>query len=85
MRKRPVHIEQVGTKYFDIGEACFMKSNLKFAIDICDVQQNVEIDIPHAAHLYALAQKACGSSYLYYMLSGPHMPLGNIANHAKAK
>jgi hypothetical protein len=62
-----------------------MKSNLKFAIDICDVQQNIEFDIPHAANLDPLVEKAWGSSYLYYLVSGPHMLLGNIANHGKAK
>jgi hypothetical protein len=62
-----------------------MKSNLKFAIDICDVQQNVKIDTLMRARLYALAQKACGSSYLYYLLSGPHTPLENIANQPKDK
>ena len=82
-RKTPGPVEGIQVEQCDIEEACFMKSNLKFAINICDVQQNVKFDIPRAAKPYALAGKAWGSSYLYYLLSGPHMLLGNIANHGK--
>lgn len=80
-RKTPVQIEPVQGEQSKIEEARFMRSNLKFAIDICDVQQNVKIDIPHAGPLYALAKRRGDLSYLYYLLSGPHISFENITNH----
>ena len=62
-----------------------MKSNLKFAIDICDVQQKMSKSIFHMGRIcMPWHKRAWGSSYLYYLLSGPHT-LENIANDWKAK
>jgi hypothetical protein len=78
-------IEGTQAEQCDIEESCFMKSNLKFAIISAMCNKVSKFDIPHAANLYAPVEKAWGSSYLYYLLSGPRMLLANIANHGKAK
>ena len=59
-RKTPVQSERVQAERSKIEEARFMRSNLKFAINICDVQQNVEIDIPHAAPSVCPGTKGVG-------------------------